>query len=338
MTRQVGSQTRIGTVVPGFSKIKRTVSLSKAAKLRLSWMDYYRLHGNNASLTCRHYGIAKSCFYKWLKRYHRQGLAGLENYSTRPKTVRRPLVPLEVLQTVKSLRQSNPEYSKYKLEVILKRDYDYCLSASTIGRIISRHQLFFASPVKPKRHPARYGRLHRLRKPKDLQSTKPGQVVEVDVKHLPVFGGTKRYSFVAIDTYSKQASVFVSSTITSTAGVKAWQRAKSQLNLDDTVTVVTDNGSENYGFFERLLKDQGLVHYFARPRTPKDKPFVERFIGTLERECIQWGGIAIDKEDQQQIIDRWLDKYHNYRPHQALDYLTPNEFKAKIDSEVSSMY
>jgi putative transposase len=158
------------------------------------------------------------------------------------------------------------------------------------------------------------------------------------IPHLPVFGGTKRYSFVAIDTYSKQASVFVSSTISSTAGVKAWQRAKSQLNLNDSVTVVTDNGSENYGAFERLLKDQGLVHYFARPRTPKDKPVVERFIGTLEKECIQWGGIAIDKQDQQQIIDDWLDKYHNYRPHQSLGYLTPNEFKAKIDMEVSSMY
>ena len=61
MSRQVGSQTRIGTVVPSFSKIKRTVSLSKTAKLRLAWMDYYASHRRNASLVCRHYGISRSC-------------------------------------------------------------------------------------------------------------------------------------------------------------------------------------------------------------------------------------------------------------------------------------
>jgi len=337
MAGQVGSQTRIGTVVPNISKIKRTVTLSKTAKLRLAWMDFYRLHGNNASLTCRHFGVAKSCFYKWRKRYLMYGPIGLENVSTRPKTVRRPLIPLDVVRTVKALRKSNPEYSKYKLAVILKRDYGYQLSASTIGRIISKHQLFFPSPIKPKKHPARYSQIKRLRKPKELRSTKPGEVVEVDVKHLPIFG-TKRYGFVAIDTFSKQASVYVSGSISSIQGALAWKRAKHQLGLSDAVTVVTDNGSENYGVFESLLKDQGLVHYFARPRTPKDKPHVERFIGTLEKECIQWGGVAIDKQDQQKIIDVWLNKYHSYRPHQALGYLTPNEFKDKIEAEVSSMY
>jgi len=61
MGRKVGSQTRIGTIVPGLSSIRKTVSLSKEARLRLSWVDYYHAHGNNAALTCRHYGIAKSC-------------------------------------------------------------------------------------------------------------------------------------------------------------------------------------------------------------------------------------------------------------------------------------
>ncbi len=36
------------------------------------------------------------------------------------------------------------------------------------------------------------------------------------------------------------------------------------------------------------------------------------------------------------LINQWLVKYHNYRPHQSLNYLTPNEFKARIqDTEVA---
>lgn len=33
--------------------------LSKAARLRLQWMDYYAAHGCNAALTSRHFGISR---------------------------------------------------------------------------------------------------------------------------------------------------------------------------------------------------------------------------------------------------------------------------------------
>lgn len=60
-----------------------------------------------------------------------------------------PLTPLPVVDAIRALRKSNPEYSKYKLEVILKRDYDYRVSAC----IIRKYDLFFEPPVKSKRHP-----------------------------------------------------------------------------------------------------------------------------------------------------------------------------------------
>jgi putative transposase len=335
MAGKTGSQTRTGTLVPGLGSIRTTVTLSKEAKLRLAWVDYYQAHGGNAALTCRHYGIARSCFHKWLKRFNKQGVVGLETASTRPRHVRQSHVPWEVIDTVKALRKANPEFSKYKLAVILKRDHGYSLSASTIGRIISRYDLFFATPIKPKGHPTRRKQVARLRKPSGLRAAKPGDLVEVDVKHLPHLGA-KRYGFVAIDVVSKQASIYVSSTISSTQGAVAWRRAVHQLGLPKAV--LTDNGSENQGAFAELLASQPLEHYWARPHTPKDKPHVERFIGTLERECIQRGGVTLDKHDQQLVIDSWLHKYHNYRPHQALGYLTPDEYQAKLQAEVSSMY
>ena len=291
MTRKTGAQSRTGVYVPGLNSIRKTVSLGKQAKLRLSWIDYYNSHGQNASLTCRYFGIAKSCFYKWLKRSNLQGLIGLETVSTRPIHVNQSHVPSEVINTVRSLRKTSPEYSKYKLAVILKRDHGYSLSASTIGRIISRYNLFYAPLVKPKNHPGRLTNLHKQRKPVGLIPTKPGQLIEVDVKHLPSIG-TKRYGFVAIDVFSKQVCVHVGSTISSTQGALAWRKAVYRLGLPEAV--LTDNGSENMGAFEQLVATQPIEHYWARPHTPKDKPHVERFIGTLERECIQRGGLATD--------------------------------------------
>jgi transposase InsO family protein len=314
---------------PQLRKVHNTVKLSKDAKLRLSWMDYYQVHNKNGALTARHFGIAKSCFFKWKSRFDQQGLSGLEANSNRPKKLRTPTTPASVVAAIRTLRKVNPEYSKYKLQVILKRDYGYQVSASTIGRVISRYNLFFAPPVKQKGHPGRRQSIVRIRKPRGLEIAKPGDLVEVDVKHLPNMGA-KRYAFVAIDVVSKQTVVHVSSTISSAQGALAWRKAVHKLGLPKAV--LTDNGSENMGAFAQLLQAQTTEHYWARPRTPKDKPHVERFIGSLERECLQWGGVAVDLADQQQVINQWLDKYHSYRPHQALNYLTPNEYKAKISS------
>ena len=123
--------------------------------------------------------------------------------------------------------------------------------------------------------------------------------------------------------------MYVASTISATQGALAWQKAVAKLGLPKAV--MNDNGSENLGAFAELIKKQHIPQYFARPHTPKDKPHVERFIGSLERECLQWGGVANDLADQQDIIDKWLIKYHSYRPHQALNYLTPDEYKAKLE-------
>ncbi len=314
---------------PKLRQVKQTVTLTKAAKLRLSWLDYYQAHGQNAALTARHFGMSRSCFFKWKARYDQRGLAGLCDQAKRPNTSRQPTTPLPVVDAIRGLRKANPEFSKYKLAVILKRDYGYQASASTVGRVISRYNLFFTPPVQRKGHPGRRQSISRIRKPKDLVPTKPGELVEFDVKHLPNLN-EKRYGFVTLDVVSKQASVYVSSTISAAQGVLAWKRARHELGLPDTVRVLNDNGSENLGAFAKLLEEQHITQYFARPRTPKDKPHVERFIGSLERECLQWGGVAVDKHDQQDTINVWLKKYHSYRPHQALGYLTPDEYKAKL--------
>jgi putative transposase len=312
---------------PELRQVKQTVTLPKAAKLRLAWLDYYHAHGNNAALTARHFGLSTSCFFKWRARYERLGQTGLIDQPKRPKRVRHSLIPQAVVATITRLRKANPEFSKYKLAVILKRDYGYRVSASTVGRIITRYQLFFAPPIKQKGHPGRRQSLARLRKPKDFRPVQAGDLVEVDVKHLPHING-RRYGFVAIDVVTKRATVHVSSSISAAQGALAWRKAVHELGLPKAV--LTDNGSENMGAFAKLLQEQPTEHYWARPHTPKDKPHVERFIGSLERECLQWGGVTVDQADQQQVINTWLYKYHSYRPHQALGYLTPDEYRATL--------
>lgn len=173
----------------------------------------------------------------------------------------------------------------------------------------------------------------RQRKPYGLKATAPGQLFEVDVKHLPGINHTY-YGFCAIDVFTKQARVHISQSISSAHAAIAWKKIVQKLGLPEAV--LSDNGSENFGAFSELVGTQATIHYLARPHTPKDKPHIERFIGTLEKECIQWGGYASNLAEQQDIVNQWLKKYHSYRPHQTLGYLTPDEFFATLNCEEDS--
>ena len=74
----------------GSSRLARTgVELSREARVRLAWMDFYR-ESHNAARTCRHFGISRQTFYTWRRRFGCFNLASLESGSHRPLGVRQP--------------------------------------------------------------------------------------------------------------------------------------------------------------------------------------------------------------------------------------------------------
>lgn len=302
---RIGPRSHGRVIIPNLSRIKETVSLSKAAKQRLKWIDYYHAHNSNARLTCRHFGIGHRTFYRYYNRFKQQGMVGLESHSHCPNHVRQPLTPRPVVDIVRTLRKANPEFSKYKLAVILKRDYGYSLSASSVGRIISRYNLFFAPPVKQKGHPGRRQSIARIRKPKDFTAAKPGDLIEVDVKHLPHING-KRYAFVAIDVITRQATVHGGSTISSAQGALAWRKTVQMLGLPKAV--LTDNGSEFHKQFHEACGKLQLTHYWNYPRSPKMNGKVERFNRTIQEEFIDWrlDSMLYDLEQFNDQLMDWL--------------------------------
>lgn len=330
MQGSIGVQIRIGAILPGASRIAKITKLSKQAKIRLKWIDYY-ISKQNARATCRHFDISPSLFYKWYNRYQRIGIKGLENSSRRPHKFRTSKVPIEYIDLIKTLRKRYPYFSKYKIKVILQRDYNTTISESTIGRIIKKYNLFFASvyPNKKKRQKRVRNRL-----PKAFKIAQPGDLVQSDTKHIPFFG-PKRYFYVITDCLTKMTSIHVSTSISSKQSRIAFEKAGKNIPYQ-IKNSQNDNGSENLLELTSYLQKNNINQYFSRPRTPKDNSFVERMIGTIEREFIQQGKLTFDIKKLQQAIDRWLDEYHNFRPHQSLGYLTPNEYYEKIKQEKCS--
>lgn len=319
-----------GAVLPGAVSLARIlVGLSKEARKRVGWFDYYNKQGKNASLACRHFGISRKTFHKWKRRYSPYFVSSLEDRSRKPRKFRSSSVPAEQISLVKKLRTKYPYYSKYKLAVILRRDYNVALSTSTVGRIITRYNLFFKPkyPSKKKRYASRRA-IERKHLPSGYAIAAPGDLIESDTKHLP-FLGKKRYAFVAIDCVGKGIAIKLSATPSSLQNAKLIEKARNNFPFP-VKSWENDNGPENLKSFHAKLEEEKIDHYFAYPYCPDDKPYVERVIGTLEREFVQQGNLVSDIEEQQRKIDEWLDEYHNFRPHQSLGYLTPNEYYLKV--------
>jgi transposase InsO family protein len=324
MSNHVGSSTIYTTILPNNQALSRihSVKLSREAKHRLRVIEYF-LNGASVSLTCRHFGITRSYFYKWYKRYDPRHLASLESISTRPKRVRSTTYDYELVKLIRKLRQDYTRLSSKKLAVVLLRDYGINYSAATIGRIIQKFQLYFARIVRVSKARKAAVKAWVKRKPYNLKAHGPRQVIEFDMKHINSLG-QRNYAFVAVDPFTKEALIHVAARPSSYQAKIALEQVLARFGKD--ICVVNDNGSENFKHAYDYLKDQDVTQYFARPHTPKDKPHVENLIGKLQQECLDENTFAKSVPEVQRLINQWLNDYHFFRPHQALNYLTPQEY------------
>lgn len=335
-----GCPMTIVTRIPHQKKLAKGYSkeLSAKAKHRLEIIDWYTMKSKyksmsglkDVSLTCRHFGIARSYFYRWYNRFKKYGLAGLEEKSRKPKNVRKEMVNPEIVEEIRRIRKKDATYSAKKIRPILLRYYeDYevpCIA--TISNVIKRHNFFFRPNIKSfkKRSKSALKAAARKRLSGNLHAKQPNKVVEFDMKHIRIPCNGTKYAFVGIDVCSKQATIHVSNTCTSYSGRTGYQKAVARFGKD--ALYVNDNGSENQDKTELWLKNEKITQLWARPRTPKDKPCVERMIGTLQKECLNSLTEPMTVAEIQEEIDKWLKKYHSYRPHESLDFLTPDEFLA----------
>ena len=60
----------------------------------------------------------------------------------------------------------------------------------------------------------------------------------------------------------------------------------------------------------------------AAPRHPQTLGKIERFWGTLWRECVE-AAVFLDLGDAQRRIGLFIDHYNFQRPHQGIDGLVP---------------
>lgn len=315
----------LATLPRPFFRLRQIPPLTRDARLRRAWFDFYFSRDQNARLTCRHFGITPRTFYKWLRRYDPKDLTSLEGHSRRPGRVRSSPLPRATVDKIVALRREFPAWSKCKLAVLLRARHGIALSPSTLGRIFKKHNLFL--PKVRKKGLRRLAR-KRERPDKALRKAFPGSLVQMDTKHLRFSDGSKVYQFTAVDTCTRLRVLRAFSTASSKSA-EAFLDACRRSFPFPIRNVQSDNGSEFLGFFDKACVEE--KHVFSYPRTPKDNAFVERSHKTDDDEFYH-----LLEEEPENLADlnrkmrAWEKTYNIVRPHASLQYLTPAAYLATL--------
>ncbi len=100
-------------------------------------------------------------------------------------------------------------------------------------------------------------------------------------------------------------------------------------------TVRSDNGLVFQSRrFRAACRFYGLGQEFITPYTPQQNGMVERFFRSLKEECT-WQHSFASFQEAKSAIAKWIRWYNNERPHQALGYRSPAQFRAEKHQQVA---
>jgi putative transposase len=314
--------------MPGCKHLAKVSKLSQKARQRLKWFDYYSSHGHNARLACRHFGISPETFYRWKERYDPRHIESLEDLSHRPRHLRQPAHSVELIKAVLRLREEYPRWGKDKL-VILLHGEGFACSASTVGRILRklRERGALKEPL-PNHISARKSQRQRpyaVRKPKDYVAREPGDIVEVDTLDVRPLPGLVLKHFTARDVISK-CDVLEAHTRATSHTAAAFMNTLLRRMPFPVKVIQVDGGSEFQDAFEEECQRRGIKLYVLPPRSPKLNGHVERAQRTHTEEFYEVTDTTFDIPELNQALLKWEQVYNTLRPHQALGYLTPQQF------------
>ena len=319
----------ISATVSGVSRLPRIgVELSRKARQRLKWLDYYHSHNHNARLTCRHFDISPQTFYRWKMRYNPRHLESLEDRPHRPRHLRQPTYSTKLVEAVLKLREEYPRWGKDKLVILLHREGFTC-SASTVGRIL--HKLKERGVLKepiPNHISARrrqWQRPYAIRKPKEYVARAPGDIVEVDTLDVRPLPGVILKHFTARDIISRWDVLEAHTRATSSTASGFIDVLLKRMPFP-IKAIQVDGGSEFQDAFEKECQRRGIKLFVLPPRSPKLNGHVERAQRTHTEEFYEVTEANFEIQELNQALLEWEKVYNTIRPHQALGYLTPQQF------------
>jgi transposase InsO family protein len=276
-------------------------------------------------------GISRATVYKWLRRWRQEGVPGLADRSSRPHCQPRRLGS-ETEQRILELRRSShrgPVWLAAQLGV----------PASTIGRVLRRHQVPVLAAVDPITGEPVRRRHSGIR----YEHRRPGDLLHVDVKKLgrvPEGGGWRLlgrdatvehrhkkvplgydYLHVAVDDRTRLAYVEAHPDEKDVTCAGFLHRAVGWFRRHGVVVrrVLTDNAMSyrKGSCWSAVCSALQVRRRFTRPGCPWTNGKAERLNRTLLTEWA-YRQVFLTNDERTAALAPWLEYYNTDRRHSAL--------------------
>ena len=317
----------------GGGKGRRLVKKDQAApptltaEQRLLLLDTWQRSGLPASDFGAMVGLSKHTLYGWKKKFDAEGPGGLMD---RPRGGRQgSRLPELTKRTILMLKQANPEWGCQRISDMLVRGPALPASPSAVARVL--HEAGYEmEEVGTRPHPDKVRRFERA---------KPNQLWQTDLFTFILKRQNRRVYLVAfMDDHSRFIVGYGLHASQSSALVLEVLRA-AITSYGTPQEILTDNGSQYITWrgksaFTKELEKRGIQQVVAAPRRPQTLGKIERFWGSLWRECIE-SAIFIDMGDAQRRIGLFIDHFNFQRAHQGIDGLVPADRFFGAASEVN---
>ncbi len=276
---------------------------------------------------------AKVCPYgkrtleRWVATYKKGGEKNLEPRSTEPKRYRIE-TPIAIKEKIIALRGKEDICAK-KIHWRLEKE-GIRIHERTVGKILKKERLVRKYRVKRVKY--KYLRAER----------KLGELIEIDVKHVPgAIQGRKYYQYTAIDTASRWRHLEVfdeECTYHSIEFLKIVMRRFPHT----IVAIKTDNHSTFTNYYtgtnkrsdmtvkeihalDKFCAQHNITHYLIDPGKPSQNGTVERSHREDNRRLLNRRFKSVGQLRKEMRV--WNTKYNNLE-HCGLGGKTPNEFLA----------
>jgi len=294
-------------------ELEKVVALTPAQRLAI--LDYWRRSGLPAKDFAPLVGVSRHTLYSWKQRFERLGAAGFAAQSRGAKKGSR--LPEVTQQTILEIKKSQPDWGCERISNMLLRSSALPASPTAVARIL--HEAGYElheSPTRP--HPDH---------PRRFERARPNQLWQTDLFTFVLKRQNRRVYLVAfLDDHSRFLVSFGLHASQSTALVLEVLRAGITA-YGAPAEVLTDNGAQYVTWrgesaFHKELKRRGIEQIVARPRHPQTLGKIERFWGTLWRECLE-AAVFLDLADARARIGHFIDWYNFQRVHSGIDGLVP---------------
>ncbi len=298
------------------------------ARIRLAWFRKTEELGTVVA-ACRYYGIPRSEYYYWHKRWLASGkqLTSLYDLPRTPKSHPKD-ADEETISLVFQLRWGLG-YGEDALAYVLGRDYGITISGHGVGNILKR-----ACELEKRKKKVRTGR-----QLSDRQY-QPGEVGQMDVKHWKRKG--YQYDLIDCATRIKYKRIYPGYDPQTT--VDFLEHATRFFAPAFTFAgIQTDNGTEfTYDHLPQVkpetkaapeiwLRNHGITHLRIPPSSPHLNGRIERPHGVDKYRYKRLTTNSHELTELRQFaIEDCLD-YNFYRPHSMLRMLTPVEYLQSLD-------